>query len=333
MGKTVKIDRQALVGRIAYLVFFLTILTIGLQVSNRYYLQLFTFIGINTLLTLGLNMLMGYAGQISLGHAAFFGLGAYTSAVLSAHWQCSPWLVLPLVLLMVAFVALVVGVPTLKLSGYYLGMGTLGFGMIVYVVFREWSGVTGGASGLVGIAPLTLAGMTLASGSGYFFLVWLTNLLFFGLCHRLVDSRVGRALRAIHDSERAALAVGVDTARLKLMVFVLSAVMAGLAGFLYAHLVGFVSPSTFDFIMSVRLVTMVAVGGMASIWGSLLGASVLTLLPEWLHVFADYEMVVYGLILMVIMIFLPQGLIRGLLDLYERSLRVRSSAAKGQTVP
>jgi len=138
MGKTVKIDRQALVGRIAYLVFFLTILTIGLQVSNRYYLQLFTFIGINTLLTLGLNMLMGYAGQISLGHAAFFGLGAYTSAVLSAHWQCSPWLVLPLVLLMVAFVAFVVGVPTLKLSGYYLGMGTLGFGMIVYVVFRSF---------------------------------------------------------------------------------------------------------------------------------------------------------------------------------------------------
>jgi len=328
MGKTVRFDKNSLIGKIAYLVFFLVIVITGLQVSNRYYLQLLTFIGINTLLTLGLNMLMGYAGQISLGHAAFFGLGAYTSAILSGYWQCSPWLVLPLVLLSVAVVAFVVGVPTLKLSGYYLGMGTLGFGMIVYVVFREWSGVTGGASGLVGISPLTLGGVTLASGSGYFYLVWLTNLLFFGVCHRLVDSRVGRALRAIHDSERAALAVGVDTARLKLMVFVLSAVMAALAGFLYAHLVSFVSPSTFDFIMSVRLVTMVAVGGMASIWGSLLGASVLTMLPEWLHVFADYEMVAYGLILMVIMIFLPQGLTRGLLDLYERSRRVRSAITR-----
>jgi branched-chain amino acid transport system permease protein len=202
--------------------------------------------------------------------------------------------------------------------------------MIVYVVFREWSGVTGGASGLVGIAPLSLGGVMLASGAGYFYLVWFTNLLFFGLCRRMVESRVGRALRAIHDSERAALAVGVDTARLKLMVFVLSAVMAALAGFLYAHLVSFISPSSFDFIMSVRLVTMVAVGGMASVWGSLLGASVLTLLPEWLHVFADYEMIVYGLILMIIMIFLPQGLTRGLLDLYEHSRQLRASATKAK---
>jgi branched-chain amino acid transport system permease protein len=326
----VRPEKLTLAGSIPFVVFFLVIVVVGLIVSNRYYLQLFTFIGINTLLTLGLNMLMGYAGQISLGHAAFFGLGAYASAILSGQWQCSPWLVLPLVLLLAAIVAFVVGVPTLKLSGYYLGMGTLGFGMIVYVVFREWSGVTGGASGLVGIAPLSLGGVMLASGAGYFYLVWFTNLLFFGLCRRMVESRVGRALRAIHDSERAALAVGVDTARLKLMVFVLSAVMAALAGFLYAHLVSFISPSSFDFIMSVRLVTMVAVGGMASVWGSLLGASVLTLLPEWLHVFADYEMIVYGLILMVIMIFLPQGLTRGLIDLYEYSRQARATGTKGK---
>ena len=138
------------------------------------------------------------------------------------------------------------------------------------------------------------------------------------LCERLVNSRIGRALRAIHDSERAATAVGVDTSRLKLGIFVFSAVLAALAGFLYAHLVSFISPSSFDFLMSVRIVTMVAVGGMASIWGSLLGASLLTLLPEWLHVFAEYEMVVYGLLLMVIMIFLPQGLTRGVLDLFAQ---------------
>ena len=316
---------------IAQLLFFLAILATGGMVSNVYYLQLLTFIGIYTLLTLGLNMLMGYAGQISLGHAAFYGLGAYGSAILSAHWHCSPWLVLPATLALSALIAFVVGVPTLKLSGYYLGMGTLGFGMIVSVLFREWSSVTGGASGLVGIAPLTLGRVTLSSGSGYFYLVWFTNLVFFGLCRRLVDSRVGRALRAIHDSERAAMAVGVDTARLKLMIFVLSAIMAALAGFLYAHLVSFISPSSFDFLMSVRLVTMVAVGGMASIWGSLLGASVLTLLPEWLHVFSDYEMVVYGLILVLIMIFLPQGLTRGLLDLYERSRLIGSGTGREKT--
>jgi branched-chain amino acid transport system permease protein len=307
-----------------YAILALAIGLVGMLVRSPYTFQLLIFIGIYTLLTLGLNMLMGYAGQISLGHAAFYGLGAYASAILCVHWHWSPWLALPVSLLITALVAFLVGVPTLKLSGYYLGMGTLGFGMIFHVLFREWSALTGGASGLVGIPPLKLGKMALSSGRGYFYLVWFTVLLCFVLCNRLVNSRVGRALRAIHDSERAALAVGVDTSRLKLMVFVFSAVIAALAGFLYAHLVSFISPSSFDFIMSVRLVTMVAIGGMASIWGSLLGASVLTLLPEWLHVFADYEMVVYGLILMVIMIFLPQGLTRGILDLYGHGQRLRN---------
>ena len=314
--------------RSPFVIFAAAIVLVGAAVGNSYHLQLLTVIGIYTLLALGLNMLMGYAGQISLGHAAFYGLGAYTSAILTTHFHLSPWLALPLALLLSAGVAFLVGIPTLKLTGYYLGMGTLGFGMIINVIFREWSSMTGGASGLVGIPPLAWGSFVLSRGRAYFYLVWLTTLVCFVLCERLVNSRIGRALRAIHDSERAALAVGVDTARLKLMVFVLSAVMAALAGFLYAHLVSFVSPSTFDFIMSVRLVTMVAVGGMASIWGSLLGASVLTMLPEWLHVFADYEMVAYGLILMVIMIFLPQGLTRGLLDLYERSRRVRSAITR-----
>jgi len=212
----------------------------------------------------------------------------------------------------------VVGLPTLRLTGYYLGMGTLGFGMIVYVLFREWSGLTGGASGLVGIPPLCLGPIELSSGRNGFWLIWLVVLANFLLCERLIDSRMGRALRAIHDSERAAAAVGVDTARLKVMVFVLSAVMAALAGFLYAHMMSFISPSSFDFMVSIRVVTMVVIGGMASVWGALFGAALLTMLPEWLHVFADYEMMVYGLILMVVMIFLPQGLTRGVMDLYER---------------
>ena len=122
------------------------------------------------------------------------------------------------------------------------------------------------------------------------------------ICQRLIDSRIGRALRSIHDSAHAAKAVGINTRNLKIQVFVLSAAFAALAGFLYAHLVSFISPGSFDFMMSVRIVTMVVIGGMASIWGSLLGASLLTLLPEWLHAFSDFEMVVYGLILMLVMI-------------------------------
>jgi len=310
--------------------FLLAIVIAGMAMSNSYHLQLLTFIGINTLLALGLNMLMGYAGQISLGHAAFYGLGAYTSAVLSATMNWSPWLALLAAIVLTTLVAFLVALPMLKLSGYYLGMGTLGFGMIVFILIRQWSTVTGGDSGLVGIPSLSLGPLSLASGKAYFYLVWAVVLMCFVICERVVDSRVGRALRAIHDGEHVAAAMGIDTSRLKVGVFVLSAVFAALAGFLYAHLVSFISPNSFDFLVSVRIVTMVVIGGMASIWGSLLGASLLTLLPEWLHVFTDYEMVVYGLILMTIMIFLPQGLTRGLLDLYEQSRTVYRRSATSQ---
>jgi len=262
---------------------------------------------------------MGYAGQISLGHAAFYGIGAYTTAILTVHYGISPWMALPAAILIAMAVAYIVGVPTLKLSGYYLGMGTLGFGMIVHILFREWSSVTGGASGFIVIPPLELGPISFTSGRNYFYLVWALVLLSIIICQRIIDSRIGRGLRAIHDGEKAAKAVGVNTSALKLQVFVLSAALSALAGFLYAHLVYFISPGTFDFITSIRMVTMVVIGGMASIWGALLGASLLTLLPEWLHSFSEFEMLVYGLVLMTVMIFLPQGLTRGLMDLYERS--------------
>jgi len=306
-----------------HILFLALIVLTGMLTSNSYHLQLLTFIGINTLLALGLNMLMGYAGQISLGHAAFYGIGAYTTAILTVHLNWSPWLALPAAVLLTALVAFLVALPMLKLSGYYLGMGTLGFGMITYILIRQWTTVTGGDSGLVGIPFLALGPYSLASGKTYFYLVWGVVLVSFLICERLVDSRVGRALRAIHDGEQVAAAMGIDTSRLKTGVFVLSAIFAALAGFLYAHLVSFISPNSFDFLVSIRLVTMVVVGGMASIWGSLLGASLLTILPEWLHVFSDFEMIVYGLILMTIMIFLPQGLTRGLLDLHERSVALK----------
>ena len=305
--------------RICYTVFLLIILLVGYFLENLYYIQVLTFIGINTLLALALNMLMGYAGQISLGHAAFYGIGAYGTAILTVHYGFSPWLAMPAAILSAMIVAYIVGIPTLKLSGYYLGMGTLGFGMIVNILFREWSSVTGGASGFIGIPILELGPISFASGRNYFFLVWGFVLVSFIACQRIIDSRIGRALRAIHDGENAAAAVGVDTRQLKLRIFVLSAAISALAGFLYAHLVYFISPGSFSFIASIRMVTMVVIGGMASIWGALLGASLLTLLPEWLHAFSEFEMVVYGLILMVVMIFLPRGLTRGLLDIYERT--------------
>ena len=305
--------------RITYGIFFLSVTAIGLVVENYYYLQLLTIIGINTLLALGLNMLMGYAGQISLGHAAFYGIGAYTTAILTVNYDLNPWIALPCAIFLAIIVAAIVGIPTLKLTGYYLGMGTLGFGMIIHILFREWSSITGGASGFMGIPPLEIGSFSFFPARNYFYLVWFTVIASFIFCKRLINSRMGRALRAIHDSENAAKAVGINTRNMKLEIFVFSAALSALSGFFYAHMVSFISPESFSFLVSVKIVTMVVIGGMASIWGSLLGASLLTMLPEWLHSFSDFEMVVYGLILMLVMIITPQGLTRGILDIYERS--------------
>ncbi|MBF0468612.1 MAG: branched-chain amino acid ABC transporter permease [Desulfamplus sp.] len=304
---------------IEHTLFLTIVLLCGLFVKNIYYLQIMTFVGINTMLALGLNMLMGYAGQVSLGHAAFYGIGAYTTAILSTTFGFSPWIALICSVGGAVFVAFVVGLPTLKLSGYYLGMGTLGFGMIVNIVFREWSSMTGGSSGFVGIPMLEAGPILFISGKNYFFLVWTMVFLAIILCRRILSSRMGRALRSIHDGENASMAVGVNTHFLKLQIFMFSAALGAIAGFLYAHFVLFISPESFGFMVSVKMVTMVVIGGMASVWGAILGASLLTLLPEVLHSFAEYEMIIFGLILMIVMIFMPQGLTRGLLDIYEHS--------------
>jgi branched-chain amino acid transport system permease protein len=309
---------------IEYLVFICAVSVFGLATENTYYLQIMTFIGINTLLALGLNMLMGYTGQVSLGHAAFYGIGAYTTAILSGTYGMNPWLALVCAVAAAVLIAFIVGLPTLRLSGYYLAMGTLGFGMIVNIVLREWAGVTGGASGFVGIPMLEAGALVFMSGAGYYFLVWGIVFAAMIICRRLLASRTGRALRAIHDGENAAVAIGINTHVLKLEIFMFSAALGAVAGFLYAHFVLFISPESFGFMFSIKIVTMVVIGGMASVWGALLGAAVLTLLPEVLHGFAEYEMIVFGLILMVVMIFMPQGLTRGIMDMIRTAGRARA---------
>lgn len=300
-----------------WLLFALGVIIVRLLVANDYYFTLLNIIGIHALLVVGLNLLLGYAGQISLGHAAFFGLGAYTSGILTATYGINPWLALPVGLLVAGGAAFLVGVPALKLRGYYLAMATLGFGIIVYIIFNQTQELTGGPSGLSGIPSLSLAGFPLDNPDRLFLLIWPVLGIILLLSSNLVNSRLGRALRALHDSEPAAQSLGVNTARAKLLIFVWSALYAALAGSLYAHTLNFIAPTSFGFMFSIKLVTMVVVGGMASIWGSVLGAAVLTVLPELLVVFHDYEIIIFGGILMVVMIFLPRGLVRGILDLWE----------------
>ncbi len=274
-----------------------------------HYLDVMIFGGIFGIVSLGLALLMGYAGQISLAHAAFMGLGAYSSGILTTHVGLPPLIAMVIGLVVTALIAYLIGIPSLRLKGHYLAMATLGFGVIVHIVFNEELSWTGGPSGLVGIPPLSLGGLVLKSTIGWYYFVWCWVAVALVLSLSLVRSRIGRAFLAIHEDERAAEAMGVPTARYKLQVFVISAVMAAFAGSLYAHYVEFINPSSFDLVWSIKFVLMVMVGGMQSVWGALFGALFLTFLGnEWLQVFAEFEILIYGVVLLVISLFFPRGM-------------------------
>lgn len=299
-------------------IFLGLLLVLPSLLSNEYYVSVLILCCINAIIAAGLNLLMGYAGQISLGHAAFYGLGAYATAVATATFGLPMELGLVIAVGGSALVALIIGIPTLKLTGHYLAMATLGFGLVVFIFFNETISLTGGPSGFVGIPRLSLFGVTVQSDLSYYYLVATALALVIFISRNLIDSRFGRALKALHTSEKAAQIAGVDIARYKLMVFVLSAAFAGLAGFLYAHYLTFIAPSSFGFLYSVELLTMVVLGGMATLWGSVVGAFFLTSLPEFLRVFENIEILLFGAILVVCMMFLPQGIVGGITSLAGR---------------
>ena len=305
-------------------------------IHSDYYLTVLVVIGINLILVLGLNLVMGYAGQISLGHAGFFGLGAYLSMILTStqtpleDWlKSSAWtpefLVLAggalhrftagnmviaaaLAAALTGAVAWLVGTPTLKLRGHYLAMATLGLGIIIQIVFKEESLLTGGPSGM-GVPYLKVWGREIDPNTpAYYYLVWVVVVAAILLSIHLLHSRTGRALRAIHEDEMAAATSGVPVLRLKVMVFALSAVFASVAGSLYAHFLTHINPSPFGFMFSVKLVVMVVAGGMGSVWGAILGSALLTILPQLLTVLHDYETVTFAAILILVLMFAPSGL-------------------------
>ncbi|MCB2185626.1 MAG: branched-chain amino acid ABC transporter permease [Deltaproteobacteria bacterium] len=276
-------------------------------VDNPYYLNVMNVVALNVIVLAGLNLLIGFAGQISLGHAAFFGLGAYISGVLTGSYGWEPWTTLGFAAVMVALVALVIGVPTLRLTGNYLVMATLGFNLIVTVFLLQLDEITGGPSGYAGVPSLSVFGHPIVSDQDFFPLAWGAALAALALARNLAYSRVGRGLRALHDSPLAAAAVGVPIEAYKVKVFVLSAVFASVAGSLYAHYFSIVTPKTFDIFKSVELVTMCIVGGMGSLWGGLLGAVLITPLPQLLAVFEEYHDLIFGGLLLMVLMFLPQG--------------------------
>lgn len=309
-----------------FLLFSLLVLVLPLAFDGGYLMNVLVFVGINTMLAVALNLLLGYAGQISLGHAGFFGLGAYLSGILTTSYGWNPWPAMPVAAATVGILACLVGLPILKLKGHYLAMATLGLGIIIYIVFNETVELTGGPSGLSGIPNLTIGPVSFDSDLKNYYLIWGITLAVMLFAVNLANSRVGRALRAVHDSEVAARVMGVNARLLKVQIFALSAVICSLAGSLYAHTMTFVSPASFGFNFSVELLTMVVIGGLGSVYGSFLGAALLTLLPEFLRAAHDYDIIIYGGLLMVMVMFMPGGLVRGVPDLIRKLVKAKGDA-------
>jgi len=282
---------------------------------TAYLLHLAILAGIYILLALSLNLIVGYAGQVSLGHAAFYGIGAYASALAALNWHFPFPLAALSAMLATGACGLALGLPTLRLKEDYLAIVTLGFGVIVDLVFLNLA-ITGGPDGLVGIpAPLFL-GLSFRAPALYLLLVAAAVILALGFTYRLVNSYHGRALRAIRDHETTAQVMGINTSAYKIVIFTLAAAMAGLAGSLYAHYITFINPESFGLHTSILILCMVVLGGMGSMAGAVVGAVILTVLPELLRQTHALQDLIYGALLVGLLIWRPEGLLgRGKLSL------------------
>jgi branched-chain amino acid transport system permease protein len=287
------------------------IVVLPLLFPSAYYFRVAALVFIFAIAALGLNLLMGFAGQVSLGHAGFMGVGAYAVAIGPSELGIAPLFSFVLGAAFSALLAFVVGRPILRLRGHYLAVATLGFGVLLTIVFTNEAKWTGGPDGMA-VQQLAVINWTLRRVSTWYWVLAVSFLVSAVIALNLIDSPTGRALRAIHDSERAARVLGVDVAQKKLAVFVISAVYASVAGSFFALINGYVTPDVSGFLRSIELVAMVVLGGMGSIIGSLIGSAVLVILPQALTIFHDYEHAILGLTLMAVMIFLRRGIVPSL---------------------
>jgi branched-chain amino acid transport system permease protein len=278
---------------------------------NPYHVQVLVFIGIYVILALSLNLLNGYVGLLSIGHAAFYAVGAYSSAKLTLVLDL-PWVAALLGSGAIAgFFGYLVAKPTLKLSGIYLTLVTLGFNMILFLVLQNWMGFTNGPLGIMDIPFPSVFGYEIRSRLEYYYLILALAVLTVVSMHRLMTCRFGRALTAIRENELAAEATGVHTTRYKVQAFVLAAFYAGIAGSFYAHFMHYISPDSFTINESFILLAMLAFGGQGNLVGPAVGAAALVLVPEVFRPLQEYRMFVYGGILIVMMLVRRQGLLGG----------------------
>ncbi|QUH25611.1 branched-chain amino acid ABC transporter permease [Serpentinicella alkaliphila] len=265
--------------------------------------------GIYMVLAMSLNLITGITGQLSLGHAAFYGIGAYTSALLSIRLGFGFLITALLGGIFTAIIASILGAATLKLQGAYLAIVTLGFSEIVRIILLNWMSLTRGPMGITGIPRPKILNYQINSSSDYYYLILIIVVVTYISMNRIIDSRLGRAFRAIKEDDLAAQSMGINVLRYKIMAFTISAFYAGIAGSFYAHYVTYIDPQSFTFGESIQILSMVVLGGLGSMQGVMLGASILVFAPELMRSLAQYRMIIYGGILSIMMIVRPEGIL------------------------
>jgi branched-chain amino acid transport system permease protein len=282
--------------------------------SNNYIILLACTIGIYIIAVSGLDILVGYSGQISLGHAAFYAIGAYSSVIINMQMGVNVWFSMLLGAIIAAIIAACIAIPSVKLVHHFLAMITIAFGEIIRVIFMNWKKVTGGHTGLMNIPSPKIGFLTFDNNFSYFYVIYIFVIFFLIVKQRIVHSRTGRALIAVRENETAANGMGINVEAYKVLAFSISAFYTGFAGALYAHFVNFISPETFTLDQSVLFLTMVLFGGAGSLMGSIIAAIMLTLISEYLQIISYYQTLVYGLFLLIIVYYFPHGLI----DLFSK---------------
>ncbi len=288
--------------------------------NNTYLMLIITMCGIYTIATSGLDLLFGYSGQISLGHAAFYCLGAYGTGILSKLLHINPWLSIVLASIVATLIGVLFALPTTRLKFMFLSLVTTGFGELVYqAVVNFWPDITGSTSGFKGIPKFRIGEFVIKDRIHYLYLVLIFTVLFLFIKQRIVNSRIGRAFIAIRENTEAAGAMGIKVRRYKPMAFGISAFFTAFAGALYAHYVGFISPETFLRQTSVLFLTMVLFGGMGTFIGPIIGSTFLITLTETVQAFGQYQQLIYGVFIIIVVLFMPTGL-SGLIRLVQEKL-------------
>lgn len=316
-----------------WIVLAILLLLIPAFVPNSYIMQIINMVGIFCILAMGLNLLTGYTGQLSLGHGAFYGIGAYTAAILNTRLGVPFLLTLPAALAITAVFGVILAIPALKVKGSYLALLTIGFGEIIRLILINWISLTRGPNGILNIEPPIIFGVTIRSLFAYYYIILFFVAALMLYLVRLIRSRAGLALLAIRDDDNAAKMVGINVTQYKVKAFVISAMYCSVAGWLYAHMIRYVSPDSFRGDESQIILCTVIIGGIGTFKGPILGAILLLIMPELLRGLDNMRMVLYGILLVIVIMFFPGGIsnyLDRLLNWMKRMLRRRETISQSE---